>query len=259
VAALQRREKVQLVSPESAVNAAYRVREGEGGTWVRATPDGLTINTSAHCCLVELLPQVPAQRYRITATLRVDQPFNQNAECGVYWKHASLVTAPGPQHYCAMAYFSDAIFMRKQEQSAMYQAWLGLRWLGASTADEPQMYRFQVCHPDGNPTVSRIVSVGQDYRPPWRTLQIDVAPDVTTASCLEVPSGKKDNLGRLRPSDHDFYLPCLAEQHADLANLPSMEPGMTRYGLGVYVRAAQCTIRYFALEVVSGDEFADPM
>jgi serine/threonine-protein kinase len=257
VAALESGGKVELVAPESAGATAYLVREGADGTRMHATVEGLMIDTAAHYCLVELLPQVPAQRYRLTATLRLEHPHSLDSECGVYWKHAGLASTVGPQHYLSMVYFSDITFSDK-EQWAKYYCHLRLCWLGTTGPGEKGAHRFQVYHPENNPTLFWKGPVAKDYAQPWRTLQIDVDPDVTTAHCTEVKSGTKVNLGRLRPIDSERYLPLLAEQHPDLANLPNREPGMTRYGLGVYVRAGRCTVAHLLLEVVSGDGLPNP-
>ena len=94
--ALKRNESVNPF-PRAAQAPAYWVRAGAQGTTVGRTEDGLVIEGSAKCCLVELCSEVPFAHYRVRARVRVKKLNSPDAKWGIYVNHAPVNTDPGPQ------------------------------------------------------------------------------------------------------------------------------------------------------------------
>jgi serine/threonine protein kinase len=67
---------------------------------------GITVD-AVELSLIELLPEIPYENYRLTVELRQDSAYLALADVGVYFFHESEETPDGPRHLLMLARFAD--------------------------------------------------------------------------------------------------------------------------------------------------------
>jgi len=109
---LRRDGRIDLVPRRDGDASWYPIRLGTAGTKVVSHLECLRIESNTDCCLVEIMKQVPAKRYRLIARVCLDRPLAPDGYCGVYFNHADVSTALGSQHCFYVVHFSDTVRKR---------------------------------------------------------------------------------------------------------------------------------------------------
>jgi hypothetical protein len=97
---------VDLVGP-NVRPLPHRWRMGQG--WVTEHPDepGVIRAGALVPSLLELMPSIRPQAFRIRVELRQDATSNPNAQVGLYFGHTQMSTKTGPVHFSAQFLFAD--------------------------------------------------------------------------------------------------------------------------------------------------------
>jgi serine/threonine-protein kinase len=254
VAALRRGDAFNFIAGSPAEAPPLVVRTGEQGTTAARTADGLTIDGRLRCCLVELCPEVPLEHYRVQAKLRLKNALSTDGVAwGVYVNHTVLNTAPGPQHYFEAAYFQDDAGVSPAPEATRklaVEGGLTPRWFSYHHPSIPEQhgqypyrnYRY-VPNPAHFPIIGRVPEGAVDTH--WRTLRIEVHPEMVSARCEGGGLAEELALGEIRPGDRAKCLSGLGSAYADLRgfNLPIIGTAA-----GVYVDSAVVDVSEFVVE-----------
>jgi hypothetical protein len=116
---LRRERHGDLIAPREQEPRASWIAGHGGIKWVKdSAPSGNGIEDSARngsgikvdaveLSLIELLPEMPFENYRLTVVLRQDNAYDRFSDVGVYFLHESDTTPDGPRHLFALARFAE--------------------------------------------------------------------------------------------------------------------------------------------------------
>jgi hypothetical protein len=251
LAALRRRQAVELIPPYPANEDFFRVRCGIDGAVVKRVEDGLTIHCPARCGLVELLPEVPVRSYRVRARLRWERPLNTDeGEWGVYVQHHCPITDQGPQHYFVAVYFG--LPSEVEAQPAVRHVLNGSFrpcLFGNLKRPAKEPFREERGVRRGGQFNHTDLKYTPDPKDRWVTVEITVRPALVAASFRPGGRNVAADLPPLLPVNQDSFKKALRTNHPDLRG-----EGLEGSALGVYLRQVFCTVQGFAVEPIDDEE-----
>jgi serine/threonine-protein kinase len=235
LARLERGEAVELIRPGGEA-PAFQVRCGEGITKARMTDDGFVV-TSPALGLVELLPGVPASRYRLEAELRHDRsrfgPVGDGG-VGVTFTHRSARSAEGEHHVMAVVALNDWHKHNRKGQT-LSRAMLQLAWYLDTPTDSQSPYKHRILYPPKQ-TAWYPSPSGQDGVA--HALVIDVEPEGATAELGDAPGQ------RMGPLWNKYFARFAHNLRTDQKEAMGVDLGpLNQPAVGVLVAGGQCTVR----------------
>jgi hypothetical protein len=220
----------------------HEKRTSGGETRLSQDQDGLKVHSAGWGSQIELLPRIPATRYRIIAKMRRDRYLTHEVQWGVFFRRGAVLTRKGQQgvfHAVWLAGWDDsAPALTVALQRRLFSDLIPL-------ADRP--YRdFQLL-----PQYSKPIANRPDPTDPWQTFVIDVTPEAVTATC-RIGNGEPVSLGPLLFVDGEFHLRAALAFDEDLQTLrPEQLQGS---GLGIFVRMGVCSVQQFVVQVIKDPE-----
>jgi hypothetical protein len=234
-------KSVTLVSPDT-VALHHLWRTGGGASFVRLAedaPDGGPVFVSSRTAgLLELLNISESGSYRVTAEIRQESAFENDANLGIYVARQEWVNAQGGQHTFARCVFADlgrhATQFADPDRGNGSQVQFGPGLLGPSPLNPARGHFSQT------PAMWYAPSGPLNPPGPWRTLSVEVRFTGARAHW----SGER--VGDCEIGAWRDWFELLPSLHRDLAGLGGRESFAG--GLGVYVYGASLTLRRFIVE-----------
>jgi hypothetical protein len=236
---LRQGREVNLVRPGQPL-PVFRWRSGSGKVqWMgRGAEDGGIAVETTGLGLVELLPEVPCDAFRITAKLRHVWNFFRMGAIGVYFAHQAEATPAGDRHWFGLAQFADRgpftprILGRDGQLHSRFE--LQVRLVGAPALPYPATSTYGE---DGIDFVSPTPVQGPGE---WRIVAVEVRRDELRARW----EGKDIAVNLARASEQLGRL--VRWRHPDaLRDGPRLRP---RGGVGMYLVGSGMAVRHFKVE-----------
>lgn len=219
VSALDRNGRLDLV-PSAGPPKTYLVRVNQSVAHTGMSAENYFFAECPRPCLVELLPDVPYDRYLFTAQIRQMSGMFE-AEVGLYCGHVEVTDPPHPGHRFVFLSFADVGQLAYKYPGPEKQAGSALNLRG---------FRYQP--PDPPVGVWEQGAIRRTWYPPpdvenempgpWRRLSLEVSPDVLM--------GKSDGVA-------------LTPGPARLIAQSVMSPRYPRGALGIYVNSCQVQVK----------------
>jgi serine/threonine protein kinase len=242
LARLQREKKIDLIEP-GGVLPPYRIRCGEGITKVRMTKDGMVVDSQT-LGIVELLPRVPLERYRIVAEVRHDSCnllTHNLSGTGVVFTVRGVTSPVGKQHIAGLVSFNDWFALPdgapNGKEKRMSRVRLHLLWQLESAGDDSKPNR---CNFFGPPN-HMIYYSASGVDKPVRRITIDVEPGQRTCLWEDTPRF----MGPLLAGHLDEY-PLTLEKTVDEVHGIDFKP-VDQPIVGIMMNGGQCTVKRLSI------------
>jgi serine/threonine-protein kinase len=224
--------------------AWYRWRAGESKSGLGTAKDGsLSVSTWAEVALLELLPEIGGDRYRLTAQVR---HFRSDklapSGCGLFFVRRTAAPPHADVQFCVAMHFDDIYapedkkppFKRPPGHNTVR---LGTRYL--IDKNDYTYLHLQLAWRGG----AYFLPAGPGATPPWHTLEVDVSPEAYRARWDDLPLDTLTADWSLRRAGATLkgYRQDLPEHSALVPDVP--RGFATRGGLGLYVGFSSATFR----------------
>jgi len=224
VSALDRVGRLDLV-PSAGLPKTHLVRVNQSLAQTGVSAENYFFAECPRPCLVELLPDVPYDRYLFTAELR-QMTGLQDAEVGLYCGHVEVTDPPDSGHRFVILSFADVGLLAYKYPGPKGQAGSALNLQG-----------FRYRPPDPPAGAWELGAIRWAWYPPpavknqmpgpWRQVSLEVSPDILL--------GKSDAVA-------------LTPGPARLVANSVLSPRYPRGALGVYVNSCQVQVRNCRIE-----------
>jgi serine/threonine-protein kinase len=226
---------VTLVAATGLPAASRWRARGEAGS-LTLGEDGTCSVRHAEGGLLELVPAVPCQRYRLRAEVRHDRVAFTRSEVGLYFLHSEHATEQGPTHcYYALAFNDLPTIGVEPVQLWVHQqpaSWLDHQYFAMDDRESQKKRRRPFAFPMPGTKL-------------WRQLTVEVEPERVRAFCGEtcIAEPSSDELTAL-------YRVMMREAGDPNVLAPTFAPGN---GLGLYVREGTASFRSVVIEPLPAD------
>jgi hypothetical protein len=236
---------VELIPRDGRTEPVYFPRQET--THVTHSKEGLHVHAGGYFSFLEFLPDVPVDRYRVVARVRLDSPLvREGSSWGVYFCYDQEPNSHGVQRFFHSASVYEDALVDRANTPYSYQAILAPRLFAELTSpNDTPIRNDRWVIPNTDDMLIRRQPSPQLKGPGWRTIEINVTKDLAAATVTD-SAGAFPLIPFPRKYEADF-IASLRRNHADLAQILNFP--RRNSAVGIVFSGAKCTIESLHVDV----------